>query len=286
MNHSRRQWLRTAGGLLIAAPAIGQGIVRSGRTSAPYIPAVAGYDSDADAFFTAASITDSTQKSAVNQLVLDLKSASIWTPMLAIYPFVGGSADTHKYNLKSSSYTITWNGTVTHDSNGVTGNGTTGYGSTGLNLNTTTANSLAFGVYSRTDSQTDRVDISAFNITNGDGAYFHCRYNDGKMYSGNLLSGGWVSGDVAASLGLFVSSRTASNATACYRNGSSIATGTAAQGTLQDASFLVCAKSTEAGFSARNLSLAFISSGLTSTNVGNLATAVETFQDALSRGVM
>ena len=57
------------------------------------------YDADAQTFFTAASITDTTQKSAVNQLVLDLKSANIWTKFKAIYPFVGGTSTTHKYNL-------------------------------------------------------------------------------------------------------------------------------------------------------------------------------------------
>lgn len=62
---------------------------------------VVGYDSDAEAFFTAASITDDTQKTAVNQLVLDLKAAGVWTKSKVIYPFVGGTTGTHKYNLKN-----------------------------------------------------------------------------------------------------------------------------------------------------------------------------------------
>ncbi len=37
-----------------------------------------GIDSDAQAFITAASITDATQQSAINTLVTDLKGYEIW----------------------------------------------------------------------------------------------------------------------------------------------------------------------------------------------------------------
>jgi len=38
-----------------------------------------GVDTDAQAFITAASITDSTQQSAINTLVTQLKTYGIWT---------------------------------------------------------------------------------------------------------------------------------------------------------------------------------------------------------------
>jgi hypothetical protein len=44
----------------------------------PYSFGVA-YDPDAQAFFTASGLTGATNLNAVNQLVLDLKAASIWT---------------------------------------------------------------------------------------------------------------------------------------------------------------------------------------------------------------
>jgi hypothetical protein len=52
--------------------------------------------------------------------------------MTAIYPFVGGTATSHKYNLKDprdldAAYRIAFNGGWTHNSNGITGDGTTGY---------------------------------------------------------------------------------------------------------------------------------------------------------------
>lgn len=58
------------------------------------------YDTDAQAFFDATGLSDSTEKEAVNDLVIDLKNAGLWSKMYAIYPFVGGTASTQKYNLK------------------------------------------------------------------------------------------------------------------------------------------------------------------------------------------
>ena len=80
-----------------------------------------GYDANAQAFFTAAGITDTTQKDAVNTMVLSLKSNSLWSKFLAIYPFVGGTSTTHKYNLKSRNYDFpSFGGTWTHNSSGAT----------------------------------------------------------------------------------------------------------------------------------------------------------------------
>ena len=59
----------------------------------------ASFDADAQAFITAAVITDNTQITAINTLVTDLKAYNIWSKMKALYPFVGGTASTHKWNL-------------------------------------------------------------------------------------------------------------------------------------------------------------------------------------------
>ena len=96
------------------------------------------FDADAQAFITAAAITDPTQQSAVNTLVVDLKGYSIWTKMKALYPFVGGTASQHKFNLKNpldtdAAFRLVFNGGITHSSNGVKGNGTNGYYQTFLN---------------------------------------------------------------------------------------------------------------------------------------------------------
>ena len=57
-------------------------------------------DPDAESFLTAAAITDPIISGAINTLVVQMKADNIWTKMKAIYPFVGGTASTHKWNLK------------------------------------------------------------------------------------------------------------------------------------------------------------------------------------------
>ena len=82
--------------------------IRVGNTSI----SGAGFDSDAQAYFdrvtTAGGTLTTTEKTAVNQLVINLKANSLWTPMKAIYPMVGSSAAACAQNLKSSSFTGTF----------------------------------------------------------------------------------------------------------------------------------------------------------------------------------
>lgn len=117
------------------------------------------FDSNAQAFFDAAVITDSTQRNALNQLILDWKSAGIYAKGLFAYPFLGGTAAKHKYNVFSptdddAGYRLLFTGSPTHDANGVTFNGTSQYANTkmvpnGAGLDNTTGMCIAF--YSRTD---------------------------------------------------------------------------------------------------------------------------------------
>jgi hypothetical protein len=81
-------------------------------------------DPDAQAFITAANITNATQQTAINNLVVGLKTDGLWTSMQALYPFVGGTSTTHKYNLKDprnldAAYRLNFYGGITHSSNGV-----------------------------------------------------------------------------------------------------------------------------------------------------------------------
>jgi hypothetical protein len=58
-------------------------------------------DLDAQLFLSVSKITNTTITSAINQLVIDLKNLDIWRKMLGLYPFVGGTAFTHQWNLKN-----------------------------------------------------------------------------------------------------------------------------------------------------------------------------------------
>ena len=77
-----------------------------------------GNDADAQAFITASGISG-TEATAINTLVTDLKSANIWAKMKAVYPIVGGTATSHKFNLlnpvdSNAANRLVFAGGVTH----------------------------------------------------------------------------------------------------------------------------------------------------------------------------
>jgi hypothetical protein len=92
------------------------------------------FDADAQSFFAASGVTDLTQKNAVNQLVLDLKSNSLWTKIKALYPVVGGNATAHSYNLiNTSAYQLSFSSGWVHSSSGMLPNGSSAYANTFFN---------------------------------------------------------------------------------------------------------------------------------------------------------
>ena len=115
---------------------VGQNLLRIESFSGTYVlnsiewAYVTPIDPDAQDFFNRSGITDSTQQSAVNELVIDLKAAGAWDDLDYFYPMVGASSTSHAQNLKSSDWPIIWNGSVFHEAKGPRGDGSTGYGNT------------------------------------------------------------------------------------------------------------------------------------------------------------
>jgi len=92
------------------------------------------YDADAVLYFNRVTANggtlSTTQKNAVNTMVLTFKTTSAWSKTLAFYPFLGLSAATCAINLKSTSYNgIFYGGWLFQDA-GVKPNGTNAYFST------------------------------------------------------------------------------------------------------------------------------------------------------------
>lgn len=105
-----------------------QGLIGSLKTSP------SGYDSDAQAFFTGANITDTTEKNAWNTFVNSAKSSGYYNKFYFFYPFLGSDPNKTKYNaINTSLYTITWTGSVTHNSVGVEATASNSTASTGFN---------------------------------------------------------------------------------------------------------------------------------------------------------
>ena len=250
------------------------------------------FDADATAFFgrvTAAGGTlSNTEKTAVNTLVLSMKSDNIWGNMLAIYPMVGASSAACAQNLKSSSFTGTFSAGWTFSSTGVLPNGTSAYMDTAFvpDTNLTTSNShLSF--YSRTNSQ-QGYNIGAYHSGAGQSeSNIICRYSNGNAYF-TLGSLTLTQGTNANGNGFYVASRTTTSSSKLFRNNSTLLTSAVVSTANTTRPLYVSAANangTAADFSDKECAFMSIGLGLTDGEAGNLYTAVQAFNTTLSRQV-
>jgi len=265
------------------------------------IPAGSSFDPDAQAFITAAGITNSTQQNAVNQLVLDFKSYNLWDLMNAIYPFVGGTATTHKYNLKdprdlNAAYRIGFSGGWTHNSNGALGNAINtiadtyylffGEGEMGL-YSRNTSNYFGGGnpVY---DNVLEKINYMPFKYVQGEGSNITSYFSDGDDLSGiNSIT-------VATTPTGLISLSGDSSISKLYKNG--ILIGSVAPSlppsTLSDNSIWLGGINingqayTNPIYSNTGIAFGFITTTvLNDTQNANLYTSVQAFQTTLGRNV-
>jgi hypothetical protein len=250
-------------------------------------------DPDAQAFITAAAITDPTQQSAVNQLVVDLKGYGVWTKMKALYPFVGGTASQHKFNLKDprdldAAFRLQFFGGVTHSSGGIQGNGTNGYANTFLSpASSLTQDSTHFSFYSRTNVSSTQAELGSLGINTIE------RVVMALSFSGNFSSDlynpttGRVAAANANSTGFYVGSRINSTTHKAFKNNSQLgSTNTGASGNISLISNSIeVLRFNNAFYSTKQCAFASIGDGLTDTEASNFYTAVQTFQTTLSRNI-
>jgi hypothetical protein len=232
---------------------------------------------------TAAGITDPTITTAINSLTLGFKSNAIWNKMHAIYPFVGGTATTHKWNLKNpldtdAAFRLTFFGGLTHSSNGITGNALNGYALTHLNASTTIPNNGAIGIYSRTNVSEQGYDFT--NIVGGTEQSVISRWSDNKFY---VNSGSATYPNVANtdSRGNFI--MTYNSRVTGYKNGNSVITEVKASSGANN-TFKIGGTGF-GNYSSRNYAFAFIADDLNATEVLSTTNYIQTFQTTLGRQV-
>jgi hypothetical protein len=265
-------------------------VILGGNTSiylASLTPPAPSFDPDAQAFITAAAITDPTQQAAINTLVVDLKGYSLWTNMKAVYPFVGGTSSTHKWNLKDprdldAAYRLVFNGGWTHSSTGALPNGTNGWANTYLvSQGTLNLNSTSIGVYSRTNTNTLAPAIG--NVTGAAPGECSLWLNFGNAAYLRVNSSNVSSVANFDSRGLFIANRVNSTQVQLQIRGTQTTFANASQSTYPQPFQLGGVNPNN--FDNKELAFAFIADGLTSQNMTDLNTAVIAFQTALSRNV-
>ena len=247
---------------------------------------IASFDADAVAFFgrvtTAGGSLSLTEKQAVNQLVLDLKANSLWTPMKAIYPMVGASAAACAQNLKSSSFTGTFSSGWTFASTGVTGNGTSAYMDTGLNDLNDLGTNASIGLYLNNSGNGgwdlgvfNGTNISGISIDNAGGNFVNIRTALASNFSETYTGGLYLGTDDGTNVNIYKNS-TNKGTESQVHNGLNLVHYIGALN-FNGSSFLYSTK--------RNAFTFFANSTFTGTNISNMYTAVQAFQTTLSRNV-
>ena len=242
-------------------------------------------DADAAAFIAAAAITDPTQKAAIKTLVLQLKADLIWTKFHALYPFIGGSAFSHKFNLinpldTDAAFRLVFSGGVTHNANGINGNGTNGTASTLYRPSTSaTQNSASLSFYSRTNNTSNVTDMDTGNNANRFGSYVY-----GSNWYATINQSSAPSSVAGGSLGMFEASRVSSVQIRKRKNGVFTVAETAASNA--PTSNILSLMSSGAGFySNRNYAFFSVGTHLDDTESANFYAAVQAFQTSLGRNV-
>ena len=256
----------------------------------------AGTDPDAQAFIDATGISG-TDATAINDLVVGLKADNTWNKFKVIYPMVGGTATTMKYNLvdpqdTDAAYRITWvGGSNTFDSNGVTFPGnTSNYGNCHIILSGSTfdLNSGHLSMYNRTVGsqytffgarQSSPANSSTILVTDTSASF--------SGYCGPSVAS---RGTISKSTGFTVVSRTGSAYEETSVDGTVELVYTGSSTVLSSIEFYIGCRNLNgapsfAAFPTFNCAFASVGDGLSASEVASVYTRVQDFQTTLGRQV-
>ena len=247
---------------------------------------------DAQAFITASGITNTTQKTAIDTLVNGLKADSLWTKMLAVYPFVGGTGETCKFNLKNplntdAAFRLSFQGGWTFSANGATPNGTTAYANTFLAPSTHfTLGNSSMSAYSRNNN------VEAGNLwgtrTASTATLFSCTLNSSGNFTACYHNANNTTSLVTTTSAVnIISSRISTSAQIQGINGTNQSS-SGNEGSLSTNPIYLSAQNssgTQINFSTRELAFAHIGTGLTQAQCTSLYNRIQTFQTTLGRQV-
>lgn len=251
------------------------------------------WDPDAGAFINATGI-GGIQAVAVNNLVNQLKAAGLWSYMYAIYPMVGGTANTHKFNLinpqdTNGAYRLTFAGGWTHNSSGAKPDGVSG-----TYADTFAAPSSLFGL--------NNGSFSYYSFTNNAGAddvemgcndgsattyetLLALRYSDNGQYVFINQIGG-SGGASSDSSGYIIANRPNTTFTELWKNGTRLFNGSATAPGLTTRTFYLGAQNngtTSYRNSSRGCCFAHIGKGLPTGGAESFTNIVNTFNRTLQR---
>lgn len=292
----RRIGLALSISLLLIGGALAQGGMGPGPGMVHSTGGGCSPGTEASTFLARTSGLSGTETDAYCNLINGLVADSLWTKLDALYIFATKDTTTANLNLKSTSFGLTQTGTVTFTADqGYTGDASTGNLNTGFTPSTAggnyALNAASFGVYALTSRTTGQNYAQMGTNTVGLGTSASDLYpwfTDNNLYGEINANGGGVAAPANAQ-GMYAVTRTASNALAVYRNGSSFTTAATTSVALPDQTFFILAahggSNTTVGRSGDKLSAAFIGGSLNGTEAGNLSTRINAYMTALGINV-
>jgi hypothetical protein len=217
--------------------------------------------------------------------------------MKALYPFVGGTAAQHRFNLKDpravdAAFYLKFYGGGTHSATGYQPNGNS-YADTHFNpvTNGINTSSAHLSYYARTTSTTfDGAEIANYNTTAVGGWVLQGKSSTNEnryFYDWNKRS---FRSTTTSPLGLNLGSSVSNNRRDIYNNGISVGNNTSTDIIgMQNYNLYIGAGNIDGtsvtSYSNAESAFASIGTGLTNSEVANFYTAVQTFQTTLGRQV-
>jgi hypothetical protein len=254
-------------------------------------------------FLTATGITDSTIISALNAMDTSLISAGLLPAgtgagkIKALYPIVGGTAATHKFNFVNPLDTDAANrlnflGGWTHSANGALNSSVNGYADTFFvpNGSNITNSSAHLSNYVRNNVSLG-VQIGYQDVSNNGDFYLYNRLagNSGTRLGNSTQTTSEVLISQADGSGMFVTSRNGTTTLNIYKNGNSIVSGTRTIASNYSTRKIFLGALNFQGsanlYSGSEFVYGSIGEGLNATEVSNYYNLVQTFQTSLGRQV-
>lgn len=257
------------------------------------------FDSDAQAYFTAVEgggYTFATgEKNAINTFVVGLKADSLWTPCVALYPMIGSTYGSMKWNLKNplntdGAYRLEEIGTPLYTANGAkceVGEAL----NTNFELSGLIVSGNAIGIYIRDNANGNYYDMGG-NGSSSPVVQLIARNSD-TAFSDNPNSGGTgrISTANTNSTRLFIQTRQSATSHKLFRDGTQLGTtntNDVTGETYPTAQLWIGASNNNGSAQEGNkeFCFAFIStSGFSDTDVANMTSRVNTLVTALGRNV-
>lgn len=250
------------------------------------------YDSDAQAFIDAVGTLTVGEEVVINNLVLELKSYSLWSLMSAIYPIIGGTASAHKFNLKNPLDTnaafrlnfVNNGGSWVHSSTGAKPSGGA-YADTFFNATSNLLqNDNHISFYSRDGYAEDGHPIGVGNASNVNAIYIVPRWSNGQDFSKNCMTPSSNRSYISA-LALLINTRRSSTQFHLSNNATITNVTANSTGLASGNIWVGSSNSTPFRASTRECAFASIGLGLSNQNLIDLNTIILNYQTALGRNV-